>query len=287
MPGPSPLILLVHCADRPGLVAAVTSFLARRGGNILHLDQHVDLEANVFFMRLEFDPSGLDSDADGFAEAFGKEIARPHAMTWRLYDRRERPRLAILVSKYGHCLYDLLARVRGGELRAEVPVVISNHSDLEPVARGFGVRFAHIPNTPATRAEAEARMLAELEGEGVRTVVLARYMQVLSAGFTDRYPQRVINIHHSFLPAFAGGRPYHQAHARGVKLIGATSHYVTPDLDQGPIIEQDIARVTHRDAVADLIRKGRDLERVVLARAVWLHLERRVLAYHNKTVVFA
>jgi len=278
-------VLLITCRDQPGLVAAVSDFLYRNDGNITHADQHTDLREGVFLQRVEWELRGFRIARDGIADAF-RPIAERFDMTWSLAFSDAVPRVAILVSKLPHCLYDLLARCRLGEMRAEVPLVISNHDDARPVAASFGVPYHHLPIAPGAKAEQEARIGELIERERIDLVVLARYMQVLSGEFTERYRGRVINIHHSFLPAFAGARPYHQAHERGVKVIGATAHYATPDLDQGPIIVQEVARVSHRDAVDDLVRKGRDLEKVVLARAVDLHLRRRVIVYGNKTAVF-
>jgi formyltetrahydrofolate deformylase len=278
-------VLLLSCRDQKGLVAAVSDFLYRNDGNIVHADQHTDREEGVFLQRVEWQLEGFALPRDGIAEAF-RPIAERFGMTWSLRFSDEVPRVAILVSKLHHCLYDLLARWRLGELRAELPVIISNHADAADIAREYGVVFRHFAITPETKAAQEAQIVAELEAHRIDLVILARYMQVLSDGFVRRYPERIINIHHSFLPAFAGARPYHQAHERGVKIIGATAHYATPELDQGPIIDQDVARVSHRDSVEDLVRKGRDLEKVVLARAVDLHLRNRILVYGNKTVVF-
>ncbi len=278
--------LLVSCPDRPGIVAAVTGFLYRHGANIIDLQQHsTDPEGGRFFMRLEFDAAGMDLPPEGLRAAF-TEVARRFGMDWRIAYAERVKRTAILVSKADHALLELLWRWRRGELATEVTLVIGNHPDLAPYAREFGVPFFHVPVAEGGMAEAEAEMLRLLKGRA-DLVVLARYMRILSADFVGHFPNRIINIHHSFLPAFAGARPYHQAYARGVKIIGATAHYVTPELDAGPIIEQDVVRVSHRDGVRDLIEKGRDLERQVLARAVKWHLEDRILVYQNKTVVFA
>jgi len=278
-------VLLVSCPDRPGLVAALAQLLYGHGANILDADQHTDATAGMFFQRIRFDLSGLHTDRVGLERAVA-EVAERFEMTWRIAWGAERPRMAIFVSKYDHCLYDLLLRHRAGELRCEIPLVVSNHPDLEPVARQFGVDFHVFLITKENKAEQEKAELALLERERIDLVVMARYMQILSGDFIGHYPARIINIHHSFLPAFQGGRPYHQARERGVKLIGATAHYATTDLDEGPIIEQDVVRTSHRDTVADLVRKGRDLERTALGRAVRWHLDDRVLVYHNKTVVF-
>jgi formyltetrahydrofolate deformylase len=278
-------VLLISCRDQKGLVASVSDFLYRHGGNIVHADQHTDREEGVFLQRVEWELDGFGIARDGIAEAF-RPIAERFAMSWSLRFSDEMPRIAILVSKLHHCLYDLLARWRLGELRAEIPMVISNHPDARDIVDEFGIKFHHLPVTTETRDAQEASIVELLDGHRIDLVILARYMQVLSEDFARRYEGRIINIHHSFLPAFAGGRPYHQAHERGVKIIGATAHYATPELDQGPIIDQDVARVSHRDSVADLVRKGRDLEKIVLARAVDLHVRNRIVVYGNKTVVF-
>ena len=279
----STLIALLHGPDQPGLVARVAGWIYERGGNILHADQHRDMEEGVFFQRIEWEPKGGDHSADTagfypFALALG--------MKARVLSSAQRARVALFVSKADHCFHDVVLRWKEGELACDLVAIVSNHNDLHGLALGYGVPFHHIPVTAETRAAAEARQVALLQGLDIDLVVLARYMQVLSADFLRQFGKPVINIHHSFLPAFAGGRPYHQAHARGVKLIGATAHYATRDLDEGPIIHQDVARVTHRHGVDDLIRKGRDLEKTVLAQAVRWHLEGRVLVYGNKTVIF-
>ena len=278
-------ILLVSCPDRQGLVATVSGFISRHGGNIIDLEQYVDHEAGVFFMRVEWELDGFALDAGTLPQAVA-ELAAPLDMEWRLYFSDQRPRMAVLVSRHPHCLLDILARVQAGEWEVELPLVISNHPDLEPFVAPLGIPFHVLPVTPDTRRAQEQRMQALLEENGVEFLVLARYMQILTDAFVARWPGRIINIHHSFLPAFPGARPYHSAHARGVKIIGATSHYVTAELDAGPIIEQDVVRVTHNDSVEDLVRKGRDLEKLVLARAVWKHLQRKILVHGNRTVVF-
>jgi formyltetrahydrofolate deformylase len=277
--------LLISCRDQKGLVAAVSDFLYRHDGNIVHADQHTDHEEDVFLQRVEWQLAGFALGRDAIAEAF-RPIAERFDMTWTLRFSDEVPRVALLVSKLHHCMYDLLARWRLGELHAEIPIVISNHADAGEIVGDFGVEFRHLPVSAETKAAQEQQMAELLAERKIDVVIMARYMQVLSDGIVRRYPNRIINIHHSFLPAFAGARPYHQAHERGVKIIGATAHYATPELDQGPIIDQDVARVSHRDSVDDLVRKGRDLEKTVLARAVDLHLRNRVLVYGNKTVVF-
>jgi formyltetrahydrofolate deformylase len=277
--------LLVSCPDRRGIVASLAQVLYGHGANILDSDQHTDAVAGLFFQRLRFDLAELMTDKVALERSLG-ELAERFQMQYRLLYQARRKKIAVFVSKYDHCLYDLLLRQRAGELSGDVVAVISNHPDLSPIAEQFAVPFHVFEKTPQTKLAEEAReraLLAELE---VDLVVLARYMQVMSASFCEALPQRIINIHHSFLPAFVGGKPYHQAYARGVKLIGATAHYATAVLDEGPIIEQDVVRASHRDAVEDLVRKGRDLEKVVLARAVRSHLDDRVLVYGNKTVVF-
>lgn len=283
-------VLLIDCPDRKGLVARVSGLLYERGANILHADQHIDHEAGLFFMRVEWELNGAGAgeggfDLEGFKDAFA-QLAAELEMRWRLSASARRPRVALFCSQYLHCVADLLYRWRAGELACEIPLIVSNHHEVAELAAFYGVDFAHTPVTAATRDEAEQRQLDLLASHGVEVVVLARYMQILSSAFVDRYPAAIINVHHSFLPAFTGARPYHAAHARGVKLIGATSHYVTAELDDGPIIEQDVARISHRDQVEDLVARGRDLERMVLSRAVRWHLDRRILCYGNKTVVF-
>ena len=279
------ITLLISCPDRKGIVATVTNFIALHNGNVIHLEQHVDLEENVFLMRVEWDESGFDLPYGRIASAFRK-IADDFKMRWELRDSDTVPRMAVFVSKEPHCLYDILSRVRSGEWTVNVPLVIGNHPDLAPVARRFGVPFHAFPITRAGKAKQERKELSLLQKHGVDFIVLARYMQILSPDFVRRYPNRIINIHHSFLPAFPGAKPYHSAYARGVKIVGATSHYVTSRLDTGPIIEQDVIHVSHKDSVEDLVRKGKDLEKVVLARAVWRHLQNKVLVYNNKTVIF-
>jgi len=283
-------VLLIDCPDRKGLVARVSGLLYEQGANILHADQHQDHELGLFFMRVEWalneHEGGTPSfDLGAFRRAFAP-LAAELGMRWKLSAAAEKPRMALFCSQYLHCMADLLHRWRTGELHCEIPVIVSNHRDVENLAAFYGIPFEHIPVTAATRAVAEERQLALLAEHNIDLVVLARYMQILSPGFVGRYPAGIINVHHSFLPAFTGARPYHAAHARGVKLIGATSHYVTEVLDDGPIIEQDVARISHRDQVEDLVARGRDLERLVLSRAVRWHLARRILCYGNKTVVF-
>ena len=280
-------VLLIRCADRPGIVAAVSTFLFRHGANVVDLDQHSTEEVPAtYFMRLEFQADGLDEPLHRLGQLFGDEVGDRMGMEWRLASHADRRRVAVLVSRQDHALLELLWNWRRGDLRADIPLVVSNHPDLRSAVESFGVPFLHVPNHRDDRPAAEARMLEALEGK-VDVVVLARYMQVLSAGFVDRLAGRVINIHHSFLPAFAGADPYRQAYERGVKIVGATAHYVTAELDAGPIIDQDVARVSHRDSVDDLKALGRDLERRVLFRAVRWHCEDRILVHGNKTIVFA
>ena len=284
MPGRA--VLLIDCPDRKGLVARVSGLLYAQGANILHADQHQDHDLGLFFMRVEWALSDAAPDStDSFLQAF-TPLAEELQMRWQLHRTCERPRVALFCSQYLHCIADLLHRSSSGELDCEIAVIVSNHRDVEKLTAFHGIRFEYTPVTPATRAEAEAKQLALLQSLKIDLVVLARYMQILTDDFVSHYPAAIINVHHSFLPAFIGARPYHAAHARGVKLIGATSHYVTTELDDGPIIEQDVARISHRDQVEDLIARGRDLERIVLSRAVRWHLEHRILCYGNKTVVF-
>ncbi len=277
--------LLINCRDARGIVAAVTGFLAEHDGNVLDLDQHTDTDEGEFFMRVEVAMDAFGLDPQTFDAAWAPLAAR-FAMRWWVYWGDHVKRMAILVSREGHCLNDLMWRSAAGELQVEIAVVMSNHDHLRTEVEKFGLRFEHLPVTHETKPQQEQQILALLEASRVDVVVLARYMQILTPRIVDAWPRQIINIHHSFLPAFAGARPYHQAHARGVKIIGATSHYVTADLDQGPIIAQSALPVGHRDSVGDLIRKGRDLERVVLANAVRLHLEDKILVSRNKTVVF-
>ncbi|GIU80463.1 MAG: formyltetrahydrofolate deformylase [Bryobacteraceae bacterium] len=279
-------ILLIRCPDAKGLVAGVSGFLYDHGANILSTDEHRDDESGQFLMRVEWDLDGFGLGREEFARAFDGAVARRFGMQWRVAYSRERMRVALFVSKYLHCLSDLLHRHREGELRADIRMVVSNHEDAAAMAGFYGLPFHHVPVTPEGKRDAERRQLELLEAERIDLVVLARYMQVLSPEFVERYPARIINVHHSFLPAFSGARPYHAAFERGVKLIGATAHYVTDVLDDGPIIEQEVVRVSHRDQLADMIEKGRDAERLALARAVRWHLEHRVLLDGRRTVVF-
>ena len=279
------VVLLLSCPDQPGLVHAVAEFVLTVGGNILHAEQHVDTETSVFFQRVEFDTSSDPLPRDEVGAQFA-DVARRFGMRVDIRFVDDRPRIAVLASREVHCLADLLARWRAGEISAEIVAVISNHPDHAALAEFSGVPFHYLPVTPNTKSDQEHQIRAILHAGEVELVVLARYMQILGPTLLSAYPARIINIHHSFLPAFSGARPYHQAQQRGVKLIGATAHYVTADLDEGPIIAQDVTPVSHRDSVADLIRKGRDLETVVLARAVSAHVEHRTLVFGNKTIVF-
>ena len=277
----------MHCPDNKGIIATVSEFIAKNNGNITFLDQHVDASKSVFFMRIEWELNGFAIPEEKIGEYFDVLIGRRYSMQWQLHFSREMPRMAIFVSKLPHCLFDLLSRWKSREIEVEIPVIISNHKDMEPVARQFGVAFEHFAITGANKQEQEKAQLELLARHGVDFIVLARYMQVLTEEFVSHYPNRIINIHHSFLPAFPGAKPYHSAYERGVKVIGATSHYVTAELDGGPIIAQDTIRVTHEDSIEDLVRKGRDLEKVILARAVWHHIQRQVLVYQNRTLVFS
>jgi|SRR5437588_3145201 len=278
-------ILLVSCPDRKGIVAGIADFVFQHNGNILHADEHADEESNLFLTRVEFDPADFDVDISQFPQHFAP-IAAKFEMQWRLARSGYRPKMVILVSKHDHCLVDLLYRHHSGELRCEIPLIISNHPDNRPIAEFYRIPYEVAAFSKDNKAEAEQRIAGLLRARAPDFLVLARYMQILSNEFVNEYPNRIINIHHSFLPAFVGAKPYHQAFERGVKLIGATSHYVTEVLDDGPIIEQDVIRISHRDSVDDLLQKGRDLEKVVLSRAVRWHIENRVLLYGKKTVVF-
>jgi len=277
---------MIHCPDRPGILAAVTEFINRHQGNILYLDQYVNREEKVFFMRVEWDLTDFQIPREKIEEYFNTLIAIRFEMIFRLYFADELPRMAIFVSKLSHCLYDLMARYAAGEWKVKIPLIISNHKDLEPVAKRFGIDFYTFPINEKNKSEQEAMELQLLKENNINFCVLARYMQILSPEFIRNYPNKIINIHHSFLPAFAGSKPYHAAYERGVKIIGATGHYVTEDLDAGPIISQDVTRISHKDSVEDLIRKGRDLEKIVLSAAVEKHINRKILTYKNRTIVF-
>ena len=278
--------LLIHCPDKQGILAIVTEFLNQNKGNIIYLDQHVDRQEKIFYMRVEWELENFAIPTHKIGEYFDTLIASPLQMTWKIYSSDEIPRMALFVSKMSHCLFDILGRYTAGEWDVEIPLIISNHETLKPVAERFGINFQYFPITRENKMEQEAAELELLRKNNIDFVVLARYMQILSADFVRNYPNKVINIHHSFLPAFAGAKPYHAAHERGVKIIGATSHYVTTALDAGPIIEQDVTRCSHVDTVQNLIRKGRDLEKIVLSQAVYKHLQRKILVFKNRTVVF-
>ena len=279
--------LLLHCPDKPGILAEVTDFITVNKGNIIYLDQYVDHVENIFFMRIEWELKNFLIPQEKIEDYFATLYAQKYEMFFRLYFSDTKPRMAIFVSKMSHCLFDLLARYTAGEWNVEIPLIISNHPDLQHVAERFGIPFYLFPITKETKEEQEKKEMELLAKHKVNFIVLARYMQVISERMIDAYPNRIINIHHSFLPAFVGAKPYHAAFERGVKIIGATSHYVTTELDAGPIIEQDVVSITHKDTVEDLVNKGKDLEKIVLSRAVQKHIERKVLAYKNKTVIFS
>lgn len=278
--------LLLHCPDKPGILAEVTDFITVNKGNIIYLDQYVDHVENIFFMRIEWELKDFLVPQEKIEDYFATLYAQKYEMNFRLYFSDTKPRMAIFVSKMSHCLFDLLARYTAGEWNVEIPLIISNHPDLQHVAERFGIPFHLFPITKETKEEQEKKEMELLAKHKITFIVLARYMQVISEQMINAYPNRIINIHHSFLPAFVGAKPYHAAFERGVKIIGATSHYVTTELDVGPIIEQDVVRITHKDTVQDLVNKGKDLEKIVLSRAVQKHIERKVLAYKNKTVIF-
>ena len=279
-------ILLIHCPDRQGILATVTEFLNKNHGNIIYLDQHVDRQESIFYMRVEWELDNFAIPSDKIGEYFDTLIARSLQMNWRIYFTDDIPRMALFVSKMPHCLFDILGRYTAGEWDVELPLIISNHETLRPVAERFGVDFHYFPINTENKAEQEKLEIELLKEYKIDFLVLARYMQILSPDIINQFPNKIINIHHSFLPAFAGAKPYHAAHQRGVKIIGATSHYVTSELDAGPIIEQDVTRCSHIDTVEKLIRKGRDLEKIVLSQAVYKHLQRKILVYKNRTVVF-
>lgn len=283
---PPSAILLISCPDKTGIIAAVTEFLFRHRGNILYLDQHVDHEENMFFMRVEWDITHFALSRQQIEPEF-QLVAQRFDMRYELHFSDKKERMAVFVSKQGHCLYDILSRWQSGEWRVDIPIIISNHEDMAPVAAQFGVEFRHFPVNKDNKREMEEKQLALLQLVQPDFIVLARYMQILSGDFISHFPNRIINIHHSFLPAFIGAKPYHAAYNRGVKIVGATSHYVTAELDAGPILEQDVLRVNHRDSVDELVRKGRDVEKLVLSRAVLSHLRKEVLVYNNKTFIFS
>lgn len=278
--------LLLHCPDKPGILAEVTDFITVNKGNIIYLDQYVDHVENIFFMRIEWELKSFLIPQEKIEDYFSTLYAQKYEMNFKLYFSDMKPRMAVFVSKMSHCLFDLLARYTAGEWNVEIPLIISNHPDLQHVAERFGIPFYLFPITKETKNEQELREMELLAKHNIDFIVLARYMQVISEQMINAYPNRIINIHHSFLPAFVGAKPYHAAFERGVKIIGATSHYVTTELDAGPIIEQDVVRITHKDTVQELINKGKDLEKIVLSRAVQKHIEHKILAYKNKTVIF-
>ena len=280
-------VMLMHCPDKPGIVAKITEWIDNNRGNIIYLDQHVDRDEGHFFMRLAWELDSFLIPREKISDYFNTQIASLFNIKFNLYFADQKPKMAIFVSKMGHCLFDIMARVQAGEWEIDIPLIISNHKEMEPVANGFRVPFLHVPINKENKPEQEKKEIEILKAKGVDFIVLARYMQVLSPQFVNAFRNRIINIHHSFLPAFIGAKPYHAAYRRGVKIIGATSHYVTEDLDAGPIIEQDVTRITHKDSIETLVRKGKDLEKIVLSNAIYLHLQRRVLPYKNKTVVFS
>ena len=279
--------LLLHCPDKPGILAEVTDFITVNKGNIIYLDQYVDHVENIFFMRIEWELKDFLVPQEKIEDYFRTLYGQKYEMDFRLYFSDVKPRMAIFVSKLSDCLFDMLARYTAGEWNVEIPLIISNHPDLQHVAERFGIPFYLFPITKETKEEQERKEMELLAKHKITFIVLARYMQVISEQMINAYPNKIINIHHSFLPAFVGAKPYHAAFQRGVKIIGATSHYVTTELDAGPIIEQDVVRITHKDAIEDLVNKGKDLEKIVLSRAVQKHIERKVLAYKNKTVIFS
>ncbi|MGI6656248.1 MAG: formyltetrahydrofolate deformylase [Desulfobulbus sp.] len=286
-PHPPSAILLIHCPDRQGIVAAVSAFIFKNNGNILFLDQHVDADRNVFFMRIEWDLENFIIPSNKIGEYFDTLIAKKFEMQWEIHFPHEIPRMALFVSKLPHCLYDILSRWKSREFEVDIPLIISNHEELAPVAQQFNIPFYHLPITKTNKQEQEQKQIQLLKEYDIELIVLARYMQILTAEFISHYQNKIINIHHSFLPAFPGARPYHSAFERGVKIIGATSHYVTAELDAGPIISQDVISVSHADSVDDLVRKGRDLEKVILSRAIWHYLQRQILTFQNRTVIFS
>ena len=279
--------LLLHCPDKPGILAEVTDFITVNKGNIIYLDQYVDHVENIFFMRIEWELKDFLVPQEKIEDYFRTLYGQKYEMDFRLYFSDVKPRMAIFVSKMSHCLFDMLARYTAGEWNVEIPLIISNHPDLQHVAERFGIPFYLFPITKETKEEQERKEMELLAKHNITFIVLARYMQVISEQMINAYPNKIINIHHSFLPAFVGAKPYHAAFQRGVKIIGATSHYVTAELDAGPIIEQDVVRITHKDSIEDLVNKGKDLEKIVLSRAVQKHIERKILAYKNKTVIFS
>ena len=278
--------MLIHCPDEKGIILSVTNYISRNNGNIVDLDQHVDSEQKIFFMRVEWTLSDFNIPRENIGAHFGSEVAQKYQMQYTIHFRDEKIRMALMVSKMDHCFNDILSRYKSGEWNVEIPLIISNHPDMEETANRFGIPYHYIPVSKQTKVEQEKKQLQLLSDHNIDFVVLARYMQILSENFIKDYSNRIINIHHSFLPAFPGAKPYHSAHERGVKIIGATSHYVTKELDAGPIIAQSTANISHKDRVEDLVRKGRDIEKVVLSRAIWYHVNRRILSYGNRTIIF-
>ena len=278
--------MLIHCPDEKGIILSVTNYISRNNGNIVDLDQHVDSEQKIFFMRVEWTLSDFNIPRENIDAHFGSEVAQKYQMQYTIHFRDEKIRMALMVSKMDHCFNDILSRYKSGEWNVEIPLIISNHPDMEETANRFGIPYHYIPVSKQTKVEQEKKQLQLLSDHNIDFVVLARYMQILSENFIKDYSNRIINIHHSFLPAFPGAKPYHSAHERGVKIIGATSHYVTKELDAGPIIAQSTANISHKDRVEDLVRKGRDIEKVVLSRAIWYHVNRRILSYGNRTIIF-
>ncbi len=279
-------ILLIHCPDQQGILAAVTQFMNKNNGNIIYLDQNVDRAESIFFMRVEWELEQFDIPREKIADYFDTLIAKKYNLSFTLHFSDEVPRMALFISKMSHCMFDILSRYMAGEWVVDIPLIISNHNDLKPIADRFGIDFYCFSKNSANKAEQEAKEIALLKEKNIDLIVLGRYMQVLSDQFVSNFPNQIINIHHSFLPAFAGAKPYHAAHERGVKIIGATSHYVTAELDAGPIIAQDVVRISHVDSIESLVRKGRDLEKIVLSEAVYKHLQRKILVFNNRTVIF-
>ena len=278
--------MLIHCPDEKGIILSVTNYISRNNGNIVDLDQHVDSEQKIFFMRVEWTLSDFNIPRENIGTHFGSEVAQKYQMQYTIHYRDERIRMVLMVSKMDHCFNDVLSRYKSGEWNVVIPLIISNHLDMEETANRFGIPYHYIPVSKQTKVEQEKKQLQLLSDHNIDFVVLARYMQILSENFIKDYSNRIINIHHSFLPAFPGAKPYHSAHERGVKIIGATSHYVTKELDAGPIIAQSTANISHKDRVEDLVRKGRDIEKAVLSRAIWYHVNRRILSYGNRTIIF-
>tara|TARA_B100001057_G_scaffold465840_1_gene522344 strand:- start:3630 stop:4484 length:855 start_codon:yes stop_codon:yes gene_type:complete len=278
--------MLIYCPDEKGIILSVTNYISTNNGNIVDLDQHVDSEQKIFFMRVEWTLSDFNIPRENIGAHFGSEVAKKYQMQYKVHFRDEKIRMALMVSKMDHCFNDILSRYKSGEWNLEIPLIISNHPDMEETANRFGIPYHHIPVSKQTKVEQEKKQIQLLSDNKIEFIVLARYMQILSENFIKDYSNRIINIHHSFLPAFPGAKPYHSAHERGVKIIGATSHYVTIDLDAGPIIEQSTANISHKDRVEDLVRKGRDIEKAVLSKAIWYHVNRRILSYGNRTIIF-